>query len=172
MLYIPQCRKSPLGASGSSTTRAKLRVPSGVPVHFKGEKVSTVSSIFPGDWLAICKRRAHQRQGHRDLLWYRRGLVHFPINQFAFVRLCFVTPSIGDCSVSNRFISNGDSNKRSAVIDHRARSAGVLICVVLLLRRQQSSLKCHAPTFLSRGHAIVRQAQPARYPALSRILKA
>jgi hypothetical protein len=49
MLHIPQCRKIPLGASASSTTSAKLRVPSGTPLHFNGgNRFSWIRVYFGG----------------------------------------------------------------------------------------------------------------------------
>src|SRR5215831_16045854 len=46
MSNTTQCRKVPDGASGSSTTRTKLRVPSGAPDHDNGGEMSAPSQVY------------------------------------------------------------------------------------------------------------------------------
>src|SRR6478672_4480106 len=61
MSHTPQCRKVPLGASGSSTTKAKLLVPGGGSDQLRGGDLpppSQVNSagIAPPFWKALLLR--------------------------------------------------------------------------------------------------------------------
>jgi hypothetical protein len=46
MSKITQCTQVPMGASGSSQTRAKLLVPAGLPDHSSGGEKSAPSQVY------------------------------------------------------------------------------------------------------------------------------